>query len=98
MSDDPDWAMYRTLLAVLDEGSLSAAARRLGLTQPTVARHVDALEAALSGNLFVRSRRGLEATDRQGAPPACRGHGDSRRHAASDGQRCTGQSGRDGTD
>lgn len=63
MSDDPDWALYRTLLAVLDGGSLSAAARSLGLTQPTVARHVDALEAALGADLFVRSQRGLEPTD-----------------------------------
>ncbi len=63
MNGDPDWALYRTLLAVLDEGSLSAAARSLGLTQPTVARHVNALEAALGGDLFVRSQRGLDPTD-----------------------------------
>jgi DNA-binding transcriptional LysR family regulator len=63
MNGDPDWALYRTLLAVLDEGSLSAAARRLGLTQPTVARHVDALEEALGADLFVRSQRGLDPTD-----------------------------------
>jgi DNA-binding transcriptional LysR family regulator len=63
MSIDPDWALYRTLLSVLDQGSLSAAARALGLTQPTVARHVDALEAALGADLFVRSQRGLEPTD-----------------------------------
>jgi DNA-binding transcriptional LysR family regulator len=63
MNSDPDWALYRTLLAVLDEGSLSAAARSLGLTQPTVARHVDALEAVLGADLFVRSQRGLDPTD-----------------------------------
>jgi len=63
MSSYPDWALYRTLLAVLDEGSLSAAARSLGLTQPTVARHVGALEAALGADLFVRSQRGLDPTD-----------------------------------
>lgn len=63
MSNDPDWALYRTLLAVMDDGSLSGAARRLALTQPTVARHVDALEAALGADLFVRSQRGLAPTD-----------------------------------
>lgn len=63
MNEDPDWALYRTLLAVLEQGSLSAAARSLGLTQPTVARHVDALEAALGADLFVRSQRGLDPTD-----------------------------------
>jgi len=63
MSMNLDWALFRTLLAVLDEGSLSAAARKLDLTQPTVARHVDALEAALGADLFLRSQRGLEPTD-----------------------------------
>ena len=63
MNADPDWALYRTLLAVLDDGSLSGAARRLALTQPTVARHIDTLEAALSADLFVRSQRGLAPTD-----------------------------------
>ncbi len=55
--------MYRTLLAVLDGGSLSAAARALGLTQPTVARHIEALEVTLGTGLFVRSQRGLAPTD-----------------------------------
>ena len=63
MSRDPDWALYRTLLAVLEEGSLSAAGRSLGLTQPTVARHLDVLEARLGADLFIRSQRGLEPTD-----------------------------------
>ncbi|TXM68384.1 LysR family transcriptional regulator [Methylobacterium sp. WL120] len=63
MNHDPDWALYRTLLALLDAGSLSAAARALGTTQPTVARHVDALESALGADLFVRSQRGLEPTE-----------------------------------
>lgn len=60
---DLSWDFYRTFLAVLDEGSLSAAARELGLTQPTVGRHVDAMEAALGYPLFVRSPHGLSPTD-----------------------------------
>jgi DNA-binding transcriptional LysR family regulator len=44
------------------DGSLSGAARRLGLTQPTVGRHIDALEAALGLTLFTRSPRGLTPT------------------------------------
>jgi len=63
MSSEPDWALYRSLLAVMDEGSLSAAARKLGLTQPTVARHIDALEQFLGADLFIRSQRGLAPTD-----------------------------------
>ncbi|MBN9428030.1 MAG: LysR family transcriptional regulator [Burkholderiales bacterium] len=63
MNAEPSWDLYRTFLAVLQERSLSGAARRLGLTQPTVARHVDALEAAVGADLFVRSQRGLAPTE-----------------------------------
>jgi DNA-binding transcriptional LysR family regulator len=56
------WDHYRTLLCVLDEGSLSGAARALGLTQPTVGRHIEALEAEL-GPLFTRSAGGLAPTE-----------------------------------
>ncbi len=59
----PSWDLYRSFLAVLRDGSLSAAARTLGLTQPTLARHVAALEEAIGGALFVRSPQGLEPTD-----------------------------------
>ncbi|MBZ7921729.1 LysR family transcriptional regulator [Ensifer adhaerens] len=60
---DLSWDFYRTFLSVLQEGSLSAAARELGLTQPTVGRHVDAMETALGYPLFVRSPHGLLPTD-----------------------------------
>jgi DNA-binding transcriptional LysR family regulator len=62
-SSDPGWDLYRSFLAVLEEGSLSRAARTLGLTQPTLARHVEQLEAALGAALFTRSPRGLLATE-----------------------------------
>jgi DNA-binding transcriptional LysR family regulator len=60
---EPNWDLYRSFLAVLQEGSLSGAARALGLTQPTVGRHVDALEQALGLSLFTRSQAGFIATD-----------------------------------
>lgn len=60
---DPGWDFYRSFLAVMREGSLSAAARTLGLTQPTLARHIDLLEEALGCRLFTRSQRGLAPTD-----------------------------------
>ncbi|SAL33761.1 LysR family transcriptional regulator [Caballeronia sordidicola] len=56
------WDFYRTFLDVLREGSLSGAARSLGLTQPTVGRHVDALEEALGYALFIRTQQGLSPT------------------------------------
>jgi DNA-binding transcriptional LysR family regulator len=58
----PGWDELRTFIEVARDGSLSGAARRLGLTQPTVGRHIDALEAALGVTLFTRSPRGLTAT------------------------------------
>jgi DNA-binding transcriptional LysR family regulator len=60
---EPGWELYRSFLAVLREGSLSGAARALALTQPTIGRHVDALEAALDLALFTRSPQGLIATE-----------------------------------
>jgi DNA-binding transcriptional LysR family regulator len=54
------WDIYRTFLSVLNEGSLSGAARALGLTQPSIGRHIDALEQALGFQLFTRTRLGLE--------------------------------------
>lgn len=60
---DPGWELYRSLLSVLDEGSLSGAARALGITQPTVGRHMAALEQSLGQSLFTRSPTGLVPTE-----------------------------------
>lgn len=62
-SGDPGWELYRSLLAVLRHGSLSAAARALGVTQPTIGRHIVELEQALGAALFTRSPRGLIPTE-----------------------------------
>jgi len=59
---EPGWDLYRTFLEVVRDGSLSGAARRLSLTQPTVGRHIDALETSLGLSLFSRSPQGLKAT------------------------------------
>src|ERR1700733_12629567 len=59
---EPGWELFRTFLEVVRDGSLSGAARKLALTQPTVGRHIDALETALGLSLFSRSPQGLRAT------------------------------------
>ena len=59
---EPHWDELRTFLEVMRDGSLSGAGRRLGIAQPTVGRHIDALEAALGVPLFARSPRGLAPT------------------------------------
>lgn len=56
------WDHYRSFLAVAETGSFTAAARIVRTTQPTVGRHVAALEAGLGASLFKRSPRGLVLT------------------------------------
>ena len=63
MNTSIPWEWYRTFLAVLREGSLSGASRRLSITQPTAGRHIAALESALGQVLFTRSQTGLLATE-----------------------------------
>ena len=58
-----NWELYRSFLAVVREGSLSAAARLLGMTQPSLGRHIRELEAELGVALFTRSPQGLIPTD-----------------------------------
>jgi DNA-binding transcriptional LysR family regulator len=60
---EPHWDELHTFREVMRDGSLSGAARRLGVAQPTVGRRIDALEAALGVALFARSPRGLAPTE-----------------------------------
>lgn len=53
----------RSLLVVLEEGGVNRAASRLGVAQPTLSRHIQALEQELGAPLFERSARGMHATD-----------------------------------
>lgn len=62
MSRRPSWDLLASAVAVARTGSLSAAARALGVTQPTVRRHVEALEGELGIRLFTRSPSGLVPT------------------------------------
>jgi len=57
-----DWSLVRSFLAVLDQGSLLAAARTLNTSQPTVGRHIAELESQWSVLLFERTGRGLVPT------------------------------------
>ena len=57
-----DWNQARAFLATAEEGSLSAAARAIGQTQPTLSRQVMALEEALGVTLFERVGRSLSLT------------------------------------
>ncbi len=60
---NPDWNQMRALLTTVEAGSLSAAAKRLGLTQPTLGRQVAALEESLGLAIFERVGRSLVLTE-----------------------------------
>jgi len=57
-----DWNLARAFCATADAGSLSAAARKIGLTQPTLSRQVAELEAELGVALFERIGKKLVLT------------------------------------
>jgi DNA-binding transcriptional LysR family regulator len=59
MDNAPDWTLLRSFLAVAEAGSLSGAARALGLSQPTLGRHIAEIEAGLKLTLFTRAAKGL---------------------------------------
>ncbi|MBV1695511.1 MAG: LysR family transcriptional regulator [Hyphomicrobiales bacterium] len=58
-----DWNLARAFVLTADSGSLSAAARRLGLTQPTLSRQVAELESSLGVTLFERVGKRLVLTE-----------------------------------
>lgn len=57
-----DWNQVRAFLATVEEGSLSAAATAIGVTQPTLGRQVAGLEESLGVVLFDRVGRSLRLT------------------------------------
>ncbi|TPN78560.1 LysR family transcriptional regulator [Mesorhizobium sp. CU2] len=58
-----DWNLIKSFVTVAETGSLSAAARKLAASQPTLGRHIGELEQALGVTLFRRGRRGYELTE-----------------------------------
>ncbi len=63
MEDDIDWNQARAFLKTVETGSLSAAARALGLTQPTLSRQIAMLETGLGIVLFERVGKRLVLTE-----------------------------------
>lgn len=60
--DRLDWNQLRAFLETAETGSLSAAARKLGLTQPTLSRQVAAIEQSLGVTLFERVGKAMVLT------------------------------------
>lgn len=58
-----DWADMRLFLALVDHGTLVAAAEHLNLSQPTLGRRLTALQKRLGTTLFTRDGRTLALTD-----------------------------------
>ncbi|MDZ4086958.1 MAG: LysR family transcriptional regulator [Tabrizicola sp.] len=61
--DLPDWTLIRSFLAVAEAGSLSAAARATGISQPTLGRHIQTIQAQLQVPLFTRIAQGQALTE-----------------------------------
>lgn len=59
----PDWTLWKSFAEVVQHGSLSGAARASDLSQPTLGRHVEALEQHLGAALFERTLKGLKPTE-----------------------------------
>jgi DNA-binding transcriptional LysR family regulator len=58
-----DWSDLRVFWAVAETGSFGAAARALGVSQPTVTRRMEDLELRLGAQLLVRSPTGVSLTE-----------------------------------
>jgi DNA-binding transcriptional LysR family regulator len=58
-----EWTTLRDLVAVAETGSLSGAARVVGVSQPTLGRRIEQLEKQLNAQLFNRTTRGLSLTE-----------------------------------
>lgn len=57
-----DWQSWHYFLQIAQSGSLNQAAEKLGVSQPTLSRHLQALEKQLGQSLFDRSTQGLTPT------------------------------------
>ena len=60
--DNLDWNQLKAFLETAETGSLSAAARKLGLTQPTLSRQVAAIEQRMGVTLFERVGKAMALT------------------------------------
>ena len=58
-----EWSDVRVFLAIAREGTLGAAARKLGQTQPTMGRRLNVLEESVGQKLFQRTSEGFVLTD-----------------------------------
>ena len=64
LTEAADWTLIRSFIEVVRTGTLSAAARNLGQTQPTIGRQIRRLEELCGEPLFLRTGRELAPTDR----------------------------------
>ncbi|MBQ3596930.1 MAG: LysR family transcriptional regulator [Clostridia bacterium] len=61
-----DLELYRVFYAVAKRGSLTKAAEELYISQPAVSQAIKQLETQLGGQLFIRTRKGVELTETGG--------------------------------
>ena len=56
------WQLLQSMSTIADMGSLSAAARHMGVSQPTLSRHMTALEEIIGNRIFLRTSEGMQLT------------------------------------
>lgn len=61
-----DWSDLQTVLAISEAGSLSGAARALGVNQSTISRRLRSIEASLDRAVFARTEDGGLVPDAAG--------------------------------
>ena len=64
MNNKIPWQLLQSMVAIADHGSLSAAAREMGVSQPTLSRHISTLEDLIGDRLFLRTREGMAMTQK----------------------------------
>lgn len=62
MNTSIPWQLLQSMAAIGETGSLSAAARHLNVSQPTLSRHINTLEDMIGVRLFVRTTEGMHLT------------------------------------
>ena len=60
---DTDWEDFKTVLYLVEAGSLAQAGLRLGVNYTTVARRITRIEAALGQQLFLKAKAGYTPTE-----------------------------------
>ena len=58
-----DFELYRIFYTVANNGNITKASMELNISQPAISKSIKNLEEQLGGQLFIRTKRGVNLTD-----------------------------------